>query len=70
MDVGHRQGDDRGGSAPLTGNSYYYHTSKLSEPSLVGVHEGKLILGTWQAIFFAEFDGPRHRRVAVKLITG
>jgi len=30
------------------------------------VDEGKLLLGTWQSIFFCEFDGPRHRRIAVK----
>ncbi len=29
---------------------------------------GKLVLGTWQSIFFCEFDGPRHRRVALKFI--
>lgn len=34
----------------------------------VFIDEGKLLLGTWQAIFFCEFDGPRHRRVAVKLV--
>ena len=28
---------------------------------------GKLVLGTWQAIYLCEFDGPRTRRVAVKL---
>ena len=32
------------------------------------VEDGKLLLGTWQSIFFCEFDGPRHRRVAVKFI--
>jgi secondary thiamine-phosphate synthase enzyme len=32
------------------------------------VDEGRLLLGTWQAIFFCEFDGPRHRRIAIKLI--
>ncbi|MEW6419963.1 MAG: secondary thiamine-phosphate synthase enzyme YjbQ [Nitrospirota bacterium] len=30
------------------------------------IDEGKLLLGTWQSIFFCEFDGPRHRRIAVK----
>jgi len=30
------------------------------------VDGGKLILGTWQSIFFCEFDGPRHRRIAIK----
>ncbi len=32
------------------------------------VEDGKLLLGTWQSIFFCEFDGPRHRRVAVTFI--
>jgi len=32
------------------------------------VDDGKLLLGTWQSIFFCEFDGPRHRRIAVKFI--
>ncbi|MBA3787427.1 MAG: YjbQ family protein [Actinobacteria bacterium] len=32
---------------------------------LVPVHEGKLALGTWQGIFFCEFDGPRERSVYV-----
>jgi secondary thiamine-phosphate synthase enzyme len=32
------------------------------------IEDGKLLLGTWQSIFFCEFDGPRHRRVAVKFI--
>jgi secondary thiamine-phosphate synthase enzyme len=34
----------------------------------VFIDEGRLVLGTWQSIFFCEFDGPRHRRVALKLI--
>jgi len=32
------------------------------------VDEGKLLLGTWQSIFFCEFDGPRHRRISIKFI--
>jgi len=35
---------------------------------VVFIDDGKLLLGTWQAIYFCEFDGPRHRRVAVKII--
>ncbi|MBM3136217.1 MAG: YjbQ family protein, partial [Chloroflexi bacterium] len=31
------------------------------------VEDGELVLGTWQGIFFAEFDGPRRRRVLVKV---
>ena len=43
--------------------------------SLVGVSEhvlvrsGELILGTWQALFFCEFDGPRSRRCLLR-VTG
>ncbi len=41
--------------------------------SLFGVSEsiiiadGELLLGTWQGIYFCEFDGPRHRKVYVKI---
>jgi secondary thiamine-phosphate synthase enzyme len=34
----------------------------------VMVEEGRLALGTWQSIFFCEFDGPRDRRVYVKVM--
>lgn len=33
------------------------------------VKSGKLVLGTWQGIYFCEFDGPRTRRLHVKVIT-
>jgi secondary thiamine-phosphate synthase enzyme len=44
--------------------------------SLVGasttliVENSKLLLGHWQAIYFCEFDGPRDRRVHVKIVGG
>ncbi|NIN01002.1 MAG: YjbQ family protein [candidate division Zixibacteria bacterium] len=44
--------------------------------SVVGASEtllvdgGSLVLGTWQGIFFCEFDGPRSRKVIVKLMEG
>ena len=44
--------------------------------SLVGASEtlivsnGEPILGSWQGIFFCEFDGPRQRRVLLKIIPG
>jgi len=37
--------------------------------SSVFIEDGRLLLGTWQAIYFCEFDGPRHRRVALKIIS-
>jgi secondary thiamine-phosphate synthase enzyme len=35
----------------------------------IPVRDGRLSLGTWQAIYFCEYDGPRHRRVSVD-VTG
>jgi secondary thiamine-phosphate synthase enzyme len=39
-----------------------------SQMALVG--GGKLVLGRWQGIFFCEFDGPRDRRLQVKVVSG
>lgn len=58
----------------------YSHTEGNADShikaSLVGssvsviVSGGKLVLGTWQGIFFCEFDGPRSRKVYVTIIRG
>jgi secondary thiamine-phosphate synthase enzyme len=32
------------------------------------VEEGKLVLGQWQGVFFCEFDGPRERKLWVKIL--
>lgn len=49
------------------GNADAHIKSTLVGTSIhVIIDEGKLLLGTWQSIFFCEFDGPRHRRLAVK----
>lgn len=34
----------------------------------IPIEEGRLALGRWQGIFFCEFDGPRTRRIQVKVI--
>lgn len=36
----------------------------------IPVMNGKLLLGTWQGIYFAEYDGPRQRRYYVKILEG
>ena len=41
----------------------------MSPQVLVPISGGKLALGTWQGIFFCEFDGPRERRVYVSLLS-
>ncbi|MDZ7839139.1 MAG: secondary thiamine-phosphate synthase enzyme YjbQ [Actinomycetota bacterium] len=34
------------------------------------IDNSQLVLGTWQGIYFAEFDGPRNRKLYIKLMTG
>jgi secondary thiamine-phosphate synthase enzyme len=51
------------------GNADAHIKSTLVGTSVqVIIDEGKLLLGTWQSIFFCDFDGPRHRRIAVTFI--
>ncbi len=51
------------------GNSAAHIKSSLVGTSeMVIIENGSLVLGTWQSIFFCEFDGPRTRKFIVKLI--
>jgi len=51
----------------MEGNSpAHIKASLLGCSQTVFVESGKLVLGTWQGIFFCEFDGPRDRKVHVK----
>jgi secondary thiamine-phosphate synthase enzyme len=51
------------------GNSDAHIKSTIAGSSqVIVIGEGKLLLGTWQSVFFCEFDGPRHRRVTVKIM--
>ncbi len=53
------------------GNSAAHIKASLFGASeTVFVEKGALVLGTWQSIFFCEFDGPRTRQVIVKIIPG
>jgi len=53
------------------GNSDSHVKTSLVGPSLtVIVHDGELVLGTWQGIYFCEFDGPRNREFHVKVMAG
>ncbi len=55
-----RHADADGPNAPS-----HVRSSLLGPQVLVPLREGKLALGTYQGIFFCEFDGPRRRRVYV-----
>jgi secondary thiamine-phosphate synthase enzyme len=59
----------KAGYRHLEGNSPAHIKSTLIGPSeLIAVENDRLLLGTWQGIFFCEFDGPRTRKVHVRLI--
>ena len=52
------------------GNSdAHIKTSLVGSSEAVIIEKGKLLLGTWQAIFFCEFDGARNRKVTVKVMS-
>lgn len=51
------------------GNSAAHIKTTLVGPSVtVIIENGTLQLGTWQSIFFCEFDGPRNRKIWIKII--
>jgi secondary thiamine-phosphate synthase enzyme len=53
------------------GNSAAHVKSSLVGASeLVIIENGRLVLGTWQSIFFCEFDGPHTRKVLISIIAG
>ncbi len=53
------------------GNSHaHIKASLMGSSCTVIIQDGKLLLGTWQSIYFCEFDGPRNRKLHVKIIKG
>jgi len=65
--------------APFSKNYRHHHTGEsngdahlknllMHHQVLIPITKGKLDLGPWQQIFYAEFDGQRRKRVVVKII--
>jgi len=53
----------------VEGNSAAHIKASIMGFSItIPIESGKLLLGTWQCIYFCEFDGPRSRNVIVSLI--
>lgn len=53
------------------GNSAaHIKASMMGFSQTVIIEDGRMLLGTWQGIYFMEFDGPRIRKVHVKIIEG
>lgn len=57
------------GFSHYEGNSDAHLKSSFFGPSLtLIINDGKIILGTWQGVYFCEFDGPRSRKFYVKIM--
>ena len=53
----------------LEGNSAaHVKTTLVGSSELIPIENNDLVLGTWQGIFFCEFDGPRTRKVHIKFL--
>ena len=53
----------REGNAPA-----HIKASLVGNSATLLIEGGRLLLGTWQGVFFCEFDGPRNRTVLVKIL--
>lgn len=55
----------------LEGNSAaHIKTTLVGSSELIAIENRQLVLGTWQGIFFCEFDGPRSRKLQVRILAG
>lgn len=51
------------------GNSHaHLKSAAIGASEMLIIEDGKLVRGTWQGLYFCEFDGPRTRKVYVKII--
>jgi secondary thiamine-phosphate synthase enzyme len=51
------------------GNSdSHIKTALIGSSETIWIQRGRLLLGRWQAIFYAEFDGPRSRELHIKIV--
>ena len=58
----------KAGYRHLEGNSPAHIKSTLVGASeMIAIENGQLVLGTWQGIFFCEFDGPRSRKLHLRV---
>jgi len=52
----------------MEGNSpAHIKATLVGSSELIAIENGRLALGTWQGIFFCEFDGPRNRKVNISI---
>ena len=55
----------------MEGNSHAHIKASIMGSSVdLIIEDGRLALGTWQGVYFCEFDGPRLRKMFIKIIEG
>jgi secondary thiamine-phosphate synthase enzyme len=55
----------------MEGNSpAHIKSTMVGASEIVAIENRSLVLGTWQGIFFCEFDGPRNRKIHVRMLHG
>ncbi len=60
---------DRTAYKHMEGNSHAHIKASIMGSSCnVIIKNGELVLGTWQGIYFCEFDGPRNRKIYIKVM--
>lgn len=60
---------EQNGYLHMEGNSHaHIKASLMGSTCSVIIENGKLKMGTWQGIYFCEFDGPRNRKVYIKIV--
>jgi secondary thiamine-phosphate synthase enzyme len=65
---GYRHDDSRYSDCERGNAHAHLRTALLGRSVAVGVNQGELVLGRFQSIIFAEFDGPRKREITIQVI--
>ncbi len=59
----------KGNYLHLEGNSpAHIKASLIGSSEIIFIEEGQLVLGTWQSLYLCEFDGPRTRKILIKIV--
>lgn len=61
---------DKSGKCDRQNADAHIKSSMVGSNQILMIADGELILGVWQDIFLCEFDGPRKRKILVKIIKG
>ena len=61
---------DEGYTHPEGNSDSHIKSSIIGTTLTLIIEEGSMVLGTWQGIYFCEFDGPRDRMIYIKTIEG